>query len=77
MPHVNIWIRKDDFPRWESIKDKPLFLHNALEVRESYKELPPIERKQIKTQLKKIMEAETLCPHGFPRNGWSSKKGCK
>lgn len=30
MPHVNIWIRKEDFPIWEAIKNKPEFIHNSI-----------------------------------------------
>lgn len=30
MPSVPIYIRKDDWPKWDSIKDKPEFIHNAL-----------------------------------------------
>ena len=31
MPHVNIWIRKKDWAAWESLEDKPTFLHEALQ----------------------------------------------
>ena len=30
MPHVNIWIRKEDMDKWKSINDKPLLIHNAV-----------------------------------------------
>lgn len=30
MPKVTIWIREEDLDRWESIVDRPEWLHNAL-----------------------------------------------
>lgn len=57
MPRKDIWIRVDDLDKWESIKDKPLFLHNALNVREAYIKLPAKQRKQVKEHIKKIPSA--------------------
>lgn len=54
MPRVDIWIRKNDLPKWESIKDKPEFLHNALSVRESYSALSPVEKKSVKEHISQI-----------------------
>lgn len=30
MPNKTIYIRKEDLDKWESIEDKPGFIHNAL-----------------------------------------------
>lgn len=30
MPHVNIWIRKEDWHIWDALDNKPEFLHEAL-----------------------------------------------
>lgn len=30
MPRVDIWIRKEDWQKWQSIKDKPEWLHEHL-----------------------------------------------
>lgn len=30
MPAVHIWIKKEDWARWQSITNKPLWLHEAL-----------------------------------------------
>jgi hypothetical protein len=30
MPHANIWVRKDDWEAWESIEDKPAFIHRSI-----------------------------------------------
>lgn len=30
MPHVNIWIRRGDYAKWQAIHDKPKFLHRAI-----------------------------------------------
>lgn len=30
MPKVTVWIRKEDYDKWCSIVDKPLWLHSKL-----------------------------------------------
>jgi len=87
MPRVDVWIRKNDFDKWEAIKDKPEFLHNALNVREAYLDLSPTERVIAKQALadipKKIAEVKSdwkPCKHGAdPRFCKFSKPGksCK
>lgn len=32
MPDRHVWIRKDDLYIWESLKDKPQFIHEALQL---------------------------------------------
>jgi hypothetical protein len=32
MPKVTIWIRNEDLPKWESIADRPEWLHSHLQV---------------------------------------------
>lgn len=33
MPRVDIWIRKEDWQKWQSIKNKPEWLHEHLNNR--------------------------------------------
>lgn len=54
MPRRDIWIRVEDLKTWESIHDKPLFLHNAIALYDGYKELSPVQRKEVKEHIKKI-----------------------
>jgi hypothetical protein len=37
--------------------------------------LEPIDAQELVN--KDFNKAVNLCPHGFPKNGWSCKKGCK
>lgn len=30
MPQVTVYVRKDDLPKWEALKKKSEFIHNAL-----------------------------------------------
>ena len=55
----NIYIRQEDESAWQKIEDKPLFLHNALQIKEVLQE----EKPQI--QLKEEKSAWT-CKHGGP-----------
>lgn len=32
MPHVNIWIREEDWDFWKEIEDRPSFIHDAIRV---------------------------------------------
>lgn len=34
MPKVTIWVRVEDYSKWQDLKDKPEFIHNALNPRE-------------------------------------------
>lgn len=46
MPKVTIWIRKEDLDNWLAIKNRPEFIHNALNgVGDVYKATP---REQVK-----------------------------
>ena len=91
MPRVDVWIRKDDWDRWEKIKDKPLFLHNMLNVREAYVELPAKSKQQVKKYIKQmpvvinkpsdvlktVKLSKDICPHGFSKSLRMCKKGCR
>lgn len=48
MGKQTIYIRVEDEAAWDAIKDKPEFLHNALQVADSYKKLDAPVRKEIK-----------------------------
>jgi hypothetical protein len=37
MPRVNIYIRNEDWEAWQSIEDKPEFIHDAIQLKEMYK----------------------------------------
>jgi hypothetical protein len=83
MPHVNIWIRRDDFDAWESIKDKPEFLHDALNGVQPEKYNKAVEeRKEVRKVLKPVLERMKaqkddveFCKHDAVKG--FCKKGCK
>ncbi len=52
MPRVNVWIRKEDWPSWEAIVDKPSFIHSAIQG-DTLKDI--FEGKPIGN--------DVLCPH--------------
>lgn len=54
MPRVNIYIRDEDKEAWESIRNKPTFIHNAIAMREDYLALSPKEKKVVKEEISKI-----------------------
>jgi hypothetical protein len=66
MPHANIWIRVEDWDKWQALPDKPDWIHRNLAVDILKRELqanPPIV-------LKSTMSAET--PEKFkPVEKWS------
>lgn len=37
MPKVTIWIRVEDWESWQSIENKPGFIHDAIQLKEMYK----------------------------------------
>lgn len=67
----NIYIRQEDEATWQKIKDKPLFLHNALQTAESYLEMKPEERKKVKKVLPEVLGLpppppdDWHCKHGY------------
>lgn len=78
MPHVNIWVRKDDEDLWNAIEDKPTFLHDAL----SNRDYPKQESHRIKVEMKETnLGAQfDLCKAGHyttRTDGKCSTKGCK
>jgi hypothetical protein len=89
MPRVNVYIRNEDYKSWESIKDKPTFLHNAIELKDRYLELSTADKQELKIKLENIpVEMNTparrldngLCKvHGLPLDarGRCLQKGCK
>lgn len=62
MPRVNIFIRDEDYENWLSIKDRPTFIHNAIQMRESYLDLSDAEKKELKQKLQTIAEEPTKKP---------------
>ena len=52
MPRVTIWVREEDMAAWESIKDRPKFLHKILNL--------PAIKKQIEEENKKEVHYEPV-----------------
>lgn len=79
MPRVNIYIRNDDIEHWEAIEDKPLFIHDSILSHTLAASTSVYSTTDgIKEDIQKINEGKNieLCKHGYPKNGWSCKKGC-
>lgn len=79
MPHVNVWIRKEDYDKWLSIDDKPRWLHDALSGTGKDYTKAVVERKKIeKIILGKPIDysKDELCPHGYAWLG-CPKKECQ
>ena len=88
MPHRNIWIRKEDVENWDSIDDKPEWLHMNLHkgykvVREhedgsgaiyNVTEQPKIIK--TKEDAQKIIAQEVCSGHDHMRMD-CGRKGCK
>lgn len=51
MPRINMYVRNEDYESWLEIEDKPLFLHNAINMRDKYLAMSPAERSEVKKQL--------------------------
>lgn len=51
MPQVTVYVRKEDLPTWESIRQKSEFLHNALHTADAYKQLSPDQKRIVKAGL--------------------------
>lgn len=77
MPRVNIYIREEDEELWASIKDRPLFIHNALQIKDAYLKLKPVQKKILKTELNKVADKidSPYCEHGFFKGRCA--EGCK
>ena len=46
MPRVNIYIRNEDYAKWQSIPNKPEFIHEVIAEFHVVAELPPGELKR-------------------------------
>lgn len=66
MPSVPIYIRKEDWVKWDSIKDKPEFIHNALNVRGAYNRLEHEQKKTVKKVIKTTADAAEAVKEVFP-----------
>lgn len=51
MPNVTTYIRKDDMELWLACPNKAELIHNALNMRETYLELPPKQKDQVKKHI--------------------------
>lgn len=85
MPHVNFWIRKEDYDKWLAIKDKPLFIHAVLNNTQditAVKKTAKPQQKMIESLLQKTNEIDyadkpTLkCGHFADSRGKCLMKGC-
>lgn len=75
-----MYIRKENEERWDNITDKSAWVNAMLEKSPpnsivEREKLEPIDAQELVN--KDFNKAVNLCPHGFPKNGWSCKKGCK
>lgn len=62
MPKVTIWIRKEDEEKWKAIKDKPQFIHGALEL-STQKWWDETWRKWLEIQTTPVMLIDPEEPH--------------
>lgn len=66
MPHVNIWIRKEDYKQWLEIADKPKWIHERLSNTQ-----PPQE--VIKQKPEDILaQAHTEAVRVVPTSNWGA-----
>lgn len=90
MPHVNIWIRKEDWAVWQQLVDKPQWLHDKLvgnptlkTVSAQFTQTRAGKRTLIDKKIKAIADTPTLadtktydyCPHDQLKG--FCKHGCK
>lgn len=81
MPRVNIYIRGEDWVKWQAIESKPDWLHAHLDkVRIAYRPTA-VENwrktKVIKHVLKPVMKDDGLCEHYQPKGNCSHKDAKK
>lgn len=86
MPRVNIYIREDDWQKFQAIEDRPLWLSHALRNTDVPKVNKAItERKEIEKVMKPFMKHMArntvgFCPNSHPIPEGREKclgKGCK
>lgn len=63
MPRVNIFIRKEDWDRWNAIPDVPQWIHNGL----IGKSVADKEVKQVRVKTAKVVTAVTMPVPGKAR----------
>lgn len=56
MPTVSVYIKKEDWNKWVAIKKPSEFIHNALNIRDAYKAMTPVEKKVVKETVATIPE---------------------
>lgn len=81
-PKYDIYIRTDLRERFDKEPNKSGLVNELLAAHYSGK---PVNDTQVKptAPFKEIVKETSrkddykLCPHGYPANGWSCRKGCK
>lgn len=88
MPKVTIWIKKEDYPFWQEIQDRPSFIHDAIRVQRqtisgsiytSTKEIKP-KYEHASTLNEYFGKVNNQCPHHGTQLtdfGKCLVKGCK
>lgn len=77
MPRATIWIRKEDWPAWEAIQDKPEWLHERLtatEVRTAAN--LDVKPSNFFEDGKELAEHVFGCSHAEFKNGHCNKRTC-
>lgn len=70
MPHVNIWIRKEDLDKWNAVGDKPGWIHSNLNKQPiSIVVNPPISLGTASAVTQVNPKSHTYSPNtGFPED---------
>ncbi len=89
MPRVNIWIRKEDWEKWEAVENKPALIATAIKWHHGGKPHPLDDGKPIKalqplfnqsrgevTITPNLPGKSTFCKH-YQFKGQCLVKGCK
>lgn len=40
MPKVSIWVKEEDYPIWQTIEDRPEFIHQAIQGGQTVTDVP-------------------------------------
>lgn len=87
MPHANIWIRRDNYEKWENIPDKSNWLNTLLENSQDTSEYGAVKDTPVGKMTTVLSETvppittgdklpKSLCEHGQVK-GQCFQKGCK